>query len=558
MQRLLIDARPAPAQAGERRSNIWLALVRHFWGNILEVESLSPNADPAARIAQVLGILAAPAAFLVIFCLPLDMDGWHFVVLRSLFVSFSMIAMAFVTVLHWGALFPDRRDYLVLTPLPVPAAAIFTAKAAALALFLAVFLLDINLFAGLIWPSLEERPELARIWLAHGTAVLGSGLFGALAAASLQGILICAFPEKALRRISTWIQTLLMGSLIMLLCLIPVIGMWLPGLVASRRPVLSWAPMYWFVGLYERMLPAVGDPGLIALGDYAVHALAWAAVVFVATYLVGYGRHARRVLESPELNPEASHAWRKTVARVVDRLLLPDPLQRAVFHFTTQTIARSMRHRILLACYGGFGAALAVMHVVLNGTGARGLPLILSFILVAGLRAIFHLPAELPANWVFQIAATESVRPARQAVRKWMILCAILPLFILLAPLEVAIAGGRTACLSLACGITASVVLMETAFSGFRKIPFTCAYCPAKVNMVALIAVYIVGFTAYVRLAYQLQSWLLERPAVAWGVLLSIAAVYLVSVNLGLRPDAPPDYEGAADPVVRTLGLAPQ
>ena len=44
------------------------------------------------------------------------------------FVLYSMVVMGLVMVLNWDALFPDRRDYLILTPLPLPANAIFAGK----------------------------------------------------------------------------------------------------------------------------------------------------------------------------------------------------------------------------------------------------------------------------------------------------------------------------------------------------------------------------------------------------------------------------------------------
>ena len=43
-----------------------------------------------------------------------------------------MVVMGFVMVFEWDALFPDRKDYLILTPLPLPANSIFVGKVLAL------------------------------------------------------------------------------------------------------------------------------------------------------------------------------------------------------------------------------------------------------------------------------------------------------------------------------------------------------------------------------------------------------------------------------------------
>jgi len=52
---------------------------------------------------------------------------------RYFFVSFSIIVMGFVMVFEWDALFPDRRDYQILTPQPLRLFIVFAAKATALA-----------------------------------------------------------------------------------------------------------------------------------------------------------------------------------------------------------------------------------------------------------------------------------------------------------------------------------------------------------------------------------------------------------------------------------------
>lgn len=81
-------------------------------------ESLSAEGEPAANIAQLLGILGAPAAFFVILLLPLAPFGWGLVGMRYFYVSFAIVVMGLMMVFEWDALFPDKRDYLMLAPLP--------------------------------------------------------------------------------------------------------------------------------------------------------------------------------------------------------------------------------------------------------------------------------------------------------------------------------------------------------------------------------------------------------------------------------------------------------
>ncbi len=70
-----------------------------------------------------------------------------------------MILMGFITVLEWDALFPDRRDYLILAPLPVRLPTLFTAKITALFLFLLVFTLALNGCSSILFPLMAMNPH---------------------------------------------------------------------------------------------------------------------------------------------------------------------------------------------------------------------------------------------------------------------------------------------------------------------------------------------------------------------------------------------------------------
>jgi hypothetical protein len=480
---------------------------------------------------------------------------------RYIFLLYSMIVMGFIMVFEWDALFPDRRDYQVLTPLPLRLPSLFLAKAAALGIFLGVFLLDINVFGVLFWPGVDGGPDYFGILFAHITALLAGGLFSALALAAVQGVLITFLSGNVYRRVSVAIQTVVMGALVMLLALITMMGHMVRGLVTSHSALLYYFPGFWFIGLYERLRPATHDPTLIALGGIAVKALWISAAVFLLAYLPFYRRHARRILEAPAPSPSGPGRLRASIARAVDARLLPRPVECAVFHFVGQTITRSMKHRLFLAAYGGFGAALAVMTLSSGPSGLLRLPLTLSFVLVSGLRAAFNFPAELGANWAFQTA--ETARPAEYlaATRKWIVLCAILPLFAVLAPVEFACFPPAAALFHLAFGFSLSVAVMEAMFLGFSKVPFTCAHLPGKVNLAALTFLYIFGFTTYSRLTAGVEAWLAGSALRAAGYLCAAALGWLAFKRWRERSTGGPaalDYEDPGDPVIRTLGLSPE
>ena len=544
--------------ANDTRPNPFPALVRHFFGRFFDTESISPQGDPQANVVQTLGILAAPSAFFVLLFRPLTLVGWDLVWVRYIFLGFSMVVMGFIMVFEWDALFPDRRDYQILTPMPLRLSTVFFAKALALGIFLSIFLVDINFFGVLFWPGVDGGKGFLSIAFSHITALVAGGLFSALAVAGIQGALITFLSGNLYRRVSVALQTLLFGVLVMLLVLTPLMGQMLHGLVKTHHPALFWFPGFWFIGLYERLRPATHDPTLLALGDWAVRALWISTAVVVLTYLPLYRRHARRMLETPAPSPAGPGPLRRLLAGVLDRGLLRTPVECAVFHFMGQTITRSMKHRLFLATYGGFGAALAVMTLGAGPSGLLRLPLTLSFVLVSGLLAAFNFPSELRANWGFQITETAHAAEYVAATRKWVVVCAVLPLFALLAPMEFICFPRPAALFHLCFGVALSVVLMEIMFFGFRKAPFTCAHLPGKVNLTALVFLYIFGFTMYSRVMAGVEAWLTARPPAAVAFVGGIALAWLIFTLWRGRAARTPvtlDYEDPAEPVVRTLGL---
>lgn len=532
-------------------------LVRHFFDRLFDTESLAADGDGHAGITQTLGILAVPSGFFVLVFRPLGLWGWQLAGVRYFFISLSMLVMGFVVVFKWDALFPDRRDYQILTPLPLPLSKLFLAKSVALAGFLGIFLIDVNFFGTLFWPGIDSGRNLANLFVSHAIAMLAAGLFAALSLASLHGILITILPGKLYRKASTVLQTLLMGGLVMLLFLTPLVGQAIRPLCKAHSPMLHWVPGFWFTGLYEAMRPATHDRELIGLGRDAVRALWVAAGVFVLTYLPFYRSHARRVLEEPAPSPSGPGAFSKSMRRLLGRSLLRHPTERAVFYFISQTIGRSTRHRLFLATYGGFGAALAVLTYKGGGSGALlRMPLMLSFVLVSGLRAAFNFPAELRANWSFQVSENGQSGQCVAATRKWIAVCAVLPLFLALAPVEFRNFPWLTAVFHLAYGMALSLVLVELLFFDFQKIPFTCSHYPGKVNMVFLGVIYIVGFTMYSGTMAGLEAWLSGSPLLAL-LFLVVTGLVCVAVN-HLHREADPgmlDFEDAVDPVVRTLQI---
>ncbi len=561
---------------------IFLLLARHFFGRFFDNEIVAQDSDMRTNAVQTLGFVAVPGMFAAFAMLPTAVrfdrpfaNGWELVVDYYFFVVYSMVAMGFVMVFEWDSLFPDRRDYIVLTPLPLGGNSIFLAKVGALLVFLGVFLLDANLLGMVLGPLNSggrgsPAHVVAGVAAAHAVACLSAGAFVAMAFAGLQGVLINCLTGRAFRRVSPWVQMACMALLIIILFLTPFVASAMRPLFEQRSPLLRWFPPFWFLALFMDLLP--GRPGgamFHDLASLAPRALAVAAAVFATTYLAGYRRHARRVMESVEKTGDAPGRLRSAFERFANERLLPNPLQRATFHFISSTILRSARHRLFLATLGGVAAALTLPNLywlglrpgeplfVFTAAGLLPVPLILTYLCVTGLRGAFNLPAELRANWVFQTAESEDRVEHLRAARKWIVVVGLGPMIALLLPVEIA-HRGWAGVMHLAVAAALSLVMLNFLLIWFRKIPFTCSYFPGKKSMAGMAGVFVVTFYLYVFAMTRLQLRWMHAPA-GLLVFLVLCAAALAGLrwleNRELRIDDVFIYEDQPDPEVRTLEL---
>ena len=127
-------------------------LRRIFLDGLLDFELLSKEADTTKLVAQYAALLASISlAFtlplLTIGGLPQDalwgMEHFLFATTMAFAGLFGMIC--------WESIFPDRRDLLILGPLPLSRTSVFSAKLSALSTALIVGIVALNAFTGIGW-----------------------------------------------------------------------------------------------------------------------------------------------------------------------------------------------------------------------------------------------------------------------------------------------------------------------------------------------------------------------------------------------------------------------
>ena len=134
-------------------------LYREFLFRIVDLEVLAPRGDITKLLGQFAALLIFVSVWLAgIGVAPALMQAepgrgvvaaWA---VEHMLIATTMLAVGLFAVLSWDSLFPDRRDVLVLSPLPVRAGTIFLAKVAAVLTALGLTVATLNVFTGTLCP----------------------------------------------------------------------------------------------------------------------------------------------------------------------------------------------------------------------------------------------------------------------------------------------------------------------------------------------------------------------------------------------------------------------
>jgi hypothetical protein len=543
-------------------------LLGLFRARFFENDALTPEGGFETNIYQVLGFLVTPGLFIVTLFAFLELGDlppgpardWIIRTHRLLFPAFSFAVTGFTTIFEWDMLFPDRRDFLILSAFPIGLRTLFAAKVAALCGFLLLLIAAVNFFP-IVWtplfpaatPQIREAGRL-RMFAAQIAATGGASLFGFLAVAAFHGLLINVTSPRIFQRLSPWIQVAGMSLMTAALLLYPVYSLLLPSTALIHPAWLYFLPPVWFTGLYDLLLPTHTDPFFASLGRFGVKALGLAFAVSALAWTAGFRRHYRRTLEAEDNESRPSRLG-------MSGCFSASPEEHAIFRFTGRILALSARHRLFLATYWSVGISIGLLTTVVvnNGKlgvspdGLRSFPLLVAFFMVSGFRATFQFPAELQANWLFRLGESNWSEVSRRATRKRVLMSGLLPALLLFLPFEMWQWGGVTGILHIVFQLAAGALLVEVLFWSFDKVPFTCSYFPGKVNLALLAGIYLYGFTEYGFRMADLETALEGWP---WRALLFLtAAMATLVLSWRRRPRASEVRFDGNEPAIQSLNL---
>ena len=355
----------------------------------------------------------------------------------------------------------------------------------------------------------------------HALVTVAAAAFGYLVVIALRETLVALLGRRGFTVASPWAQ----GTLIVLLgsavLLTPVASDRI-----GQRGFDGWramSPPMWFLGAYEvavggviadlprtemRPRQAATDLAMTelyrerrrefpAIARRAAAAISVALLVAAAAYLW----NARRVTAlAPAPPPSSRRGWRLG-GRLANAWLVRDSPARAGFYFTLAAMFRSNNHRLTLVCAAAAGFAMALVALS-NANAQEGAgpsvrllvmqPLLYGALLV-GFRHVIRVPAELRANWGFQLAWRDRTRAFVAGVKHAAIVGLVLPALAILLPFYMFVMGPPLALMHAGLGLTGAVVLLEALMLSYDKVPFTCTYLPSE-NMKALAPIYAIAF----------------------------------------------------------------
>ncbi len=520
-------------------------LARHFLWRFLDNDLISPDSDVHDTGTLILAFLAVPSLlgtglFLFIYANPFMAPYQRLLMLlpgKFMYVAWSMLVMSLLTLVDWDALSLDGRDYAILGSLPIASHTLLAGKVAALALFVSAVAVAVNLVPSFFFPLVYlssgavtlPLPLVGVLMAGHAAACVGAALFAFLAILVVRALLLLVLGANLFRRVSLPVQ--FAGGLALVIGFFSSLSM---SSLTARSAAVYLSPPMWFLGLYEvitaptlarasreprlwtpadtpaaRATYAAYEPIFRQLAPIALVALAAVALAAGALYLASFIVHASQLRQQATTQPARAGRVRALVGHAIRRWVVRDPVQRAVFFFTLQTLGRSARHKLYLAGYVGAGVLLiysSLAPLVMGrepwGGSTPSLPLlsvqfVLSFFLLVGVRVVFTIPAELRANWLFRLTTGSDVRRHVEGVRRAGQLAVVVPFFGCLFPLHLALWGWRIALTHTVFGILWAFVLLDVLLLSLEKLPFTCSHVAGKGNLRVLWPLYIAGYGVY-------------------------------------------------------------
>jgi hypothetical protein len=544
-------------------------LYQQFLLRVIDLEALSIQADVAGFLGQFAGVLIMLSLVhsLVTYVGYIIQRTQEDRLLFSLhmehyFIATMMLVIGLTTVISWDAIFPDRRDVMVLSPLPIAPHTILSAKVSASVAVLGLAIFTLNVASGVIL-SLLVGAQPGPVWgffqsfPAWWFSIFAASAFLYCSVLTLQGFTALLFPRRIFLRLTAILQLAAFALFLGVYFIQPSLTD--PGAMANPQDhwILAFSPSYWFFALFNQLNGSLPSQfAWLALRAWA--GLGLAASGAACSLLLCYLRTIKKTVEEPDLMPHARGLfWIPSFG---------SPLQTAIALFSIRSLTRSRQHRVAFAFYLAvvFAIAFAWLRSELSPTPPppQSTDFLIStftmmIFVVVGLRSVFSLPISLTANWVLR---TTQLCPSEKyvaATRRSLLLLAVAPVWLLSAALAFPFRPTRHVVAHLLILALFGWILAELCLIGFYKVPFTCSYLPGKSNIQLVFWAFFIVCLPLVISISNFEQHAFSNPLKFVGMVAAFAAVSLgiFVLNTNRAKSAVIYFEEIPEEPITTLGL---
>ena len=463
------------------------------------------------------------------------------------FIVLAMAVSCAVALWRWNSIFPDRRDYVNLVPLPISLTRIFFANLFAIFALTALLTMVVNAASFVLFPIAVEGSEgsfsmLLRFAFGHAVSVCLSSVFSFLAIFALSGILMACLPFRVFRKVSIYVRFAVAFCLLAVLATSFTVSSVLSSSSQMIYQRLGGLPPAWFLGLTETLWGNSNDIFFASLSRRAMLSLGVALLISIIAYTFSFRRSFVRIPEVADVGPLPRGRRFRLPAILLDATILRAAKHRACYHFVSRAVLRSDAHLQIVLAFAALGLVAAAQTV--NAAYHPGfsfaaqppsvellsIPFILSYCLLVGIRLAFEVPSDLSANWIFKLWIAPDGEQPRQVARRVLLTFSLGWLAPLCFLYSAVLWGWLTALLQTAILFACSVVFVEVLLVQFRKIPFTCSYPAFQSRATLVLVAYLIGFVAFAIYIPRIVQWSMVTQ---WGVA-GFMPVVLLSLG-GLR-----------------------
>jgi hypothetical protein len=357
----------------------FMVLARAFFAQLFTNESATSETQLRQAMIMGLTILLPPGLFLMVAIFPEyeNVVAYHPKLVDQarlrialILVMWAMATIGYIAVFVWEALAFERRDAMVIGPLPVRQTTVICAKLAALATLMMGSALAINLMSALPFASVTANhiglDAFVRDTAALLAATIGGAMFVFTSLVVARTLLMLLGSPRMAARLGSLLQFLFVAGILCFISLLPLL------LTMKRSDFLAaaeWSPnpAAWFLGVFE-YLHGSPEPAFAMLARRALIALTLAVTASIALSIIGVRQQMQRALA-----PVASAAalGRALVSRTIARALIRrDLVARSTADFILLTIARNRAQQAPIAITSAI--ALAFITASLAGSDSRG------------------------------------------------------------------------------------------------------------------------------------------------------------------------------------------